>query len=65
MRFKRQGGQVIIEYILLMVIVVGIAAAILKGVIHRDKSEAGFLIQAWSDLVQTIGNDCVDNCDGQ
>lgn len=62
MRSKRQSGQVIIEYILLMVVVVGIAAMIVKGVIHRDKSDAGFLIQAWSDLVITIGKDCVDNC---
>lgn len=62
MKSKREGGQVIIEYILLMVIVVGIAAVIVKGVIHRGKDEPGFLIQAWSDMVKTIGEDCVDNC---
>lgn len=57
MRLKREGGQIIIEYILLMVIVVGIAAVIVRGVVHRDKSDPGFLIQAWNELVQTIGAD--------
>ncbi len=54
---KKQSGQVIIEYILLMVIVVGIAAIIVRGVVHRDESDPGFLIKAWNELVQTIGED--------
>lgn len=57
MRIKGQKGQVIVEYILLMIIVVGIAAVIVRGVVHRDKSDPGFLIKAWSELVQTIGED--------
>jgi hypothetical protein len=57
LKFKRESGQIIIEYILLMIVVVGIAAVIVKGVIKRDKSDPGFLIQAWSDLVKTIGDD--------
>ena len=57
MKSKSESGQIIIEYILLMVIVVGIAAVIVRGVVHRDKSDPGFLIQAWSELVQTIGED--------
>jgi hypothetical protein len=62
LKFKGQSGQIIIEYVLLMIVVVGIAAVIVKGVVSRDKSDPGFLIQAWSDLVQTIGKDCVDTC---
>jgi hypothetical protein len=63
LKLKSQSGQIIIEYILLMIVVVGIAAVIVKGVVSRDKSDPGFLIQAWSELVKTIGSDCVDNCD--
>jgi hypothetical protein len=40
-----------------MIVVVGIAAVIVRGVVHRDKSDPGFLIQAWNELVQTIGED--------
>lgn len=57
MKSKSESGQIIIEYILLMVVVVGIAAIIVRGVVHRDKSDPGFLIQAWNELVQTIGQD--------
>ncbi len=63
MKLKNNRGQVIIEYILLMIIVVGIAAVIISGVVSRDESEPGFLIKAWNELVITIGNDCVDNCE--
>lgn len=63
MRIKNNRGQVIIEYVLLLIIVVSIAAIIIKGVVSRDPSEAGFLIKAWNELVETIGNDCVDSCD--
>lgn len=62
MKQTGQSGQIIIEYILLMVVVVAIAAIIVKGVVSRDESDPGFLIQAWSDLVKTIGEDCVDDC---
>lgn len=57
MKSKHDSGQVIVEYILLMIVVVGIAAVILRGVVHRDKNEPGFLIKAWNELVQTIGED--------
>lgn len=63
MRIKNNRGQVIIEYVLLLIIVVSIAAIIISGVVSRDESEPGFLIKAWNELVITIGNDCVDNCD--
>jgi len=54
---NRQRGQIIVEYILLLVIVVGLAALIVRGVVHRDKDEPGFLIKAWNNMIQTIGAD--------
>ncbi len=57
MTLNKQSGQIIVEYVLLLVVIVGIAALIVKGVASRNQDEPGFLIQAWDNLIQTIGND--------
>lgn len=50
-------GQVIIEYVLLMVVALGLAAIIMKSVINRDPSNPGFLMKKWQTLVEQIGAD--------
>ncbi len=55
-----QSGQIIVEYVLLLLVVVAIAAAIVKTVASRDPSDPGFLIDAWDRMLNTIGNDLSD-----
>jgi hypothetical protein len=54
---NKSSGQIIVEYVLLLVVVVGVAALIVHGVASRSKDDPGFLIQAWDNMIKTIGSD--------
>ncbi|HND86092.1 MAG TPA: hypothetical protein PLU50_09805 [Pseudobdellovibrionaceae bacterium] len=56
-------GQVIVEYILLMVIVVAIASFLISTVVSRNPDQQGFLIKKWDEMIQAIGKDVPDKCD--
>lgn len=53
-------GQVIVEYVLLMVIAVAVAALITKELVQRDPENPGILIQKWDDMLKEIGQDLPD-----
>ncbi len=57
--FKNQQGQIVVEYLLLMVVVVSIAAVITKTFVARsdNPSEQGMVIKGWNKMIQFIGND--------
>lgn len=57
MRYRQQQGQIIIEYILLLVVIVGLGAFILRAMVSRDEENPGFLIEQWSDVIKQIGED--------
>ena len=63
---KNQSGQILIEYILLLLITVSIAMILTKGLIgRRDSAESsGVLIKSWHKIITAIGNDLPD-CTGQ
>ena len=54
---RSQSGQILIEYILLMVVTLGLALLIIKMVVQRDPDNPGFLIQRWQGMVKQIGLD--------
>lgn len=56
-RRHREGGQVIIEYILLMVVALGLATLIMKSVVSRDPGESGFLMRRWQAMLEQIAKD--------
>ena len=58
---QRQGGQIIIEYVLLLAIAVGIALLMTRTLIGRDQGNEGFIIRAWQTLVTQIGKDPADD----
>lgn len=58
MRNKR--GQVIVEYLLIMVLMVAIAAALTKRLVGRSESDQGVIVRAWSRIITAIGNDLPD-----
>ncbi len=57
--FRKKQGQVVIEYILLLVVVVTVAMAMLALVRVGDPTtnDGGSLIQYWKKVIQAIGND--------
>lgn len=60
MRNKR--GQVIVEYLLIMVLMVAIAATLTKKLVGRgdDDSSQGVIVKSWSRMIKVIGNDLPD-----
>lgn len=55
-----QRGQIVFEFILLMVISITIATMVSKKMVSRDPGDPGFLTGAWARMSQAIGSDIVD-----
>jgi uncharacterized protein (UPF0333 family) len=58
---KSQRGQVVVEYVLLLVASVTLALAITKLMVGRDPGNPGFVISAWNAIVEEIGADKADD----
>jgi hypothetical protein len=58
---QKQAGQIVVEYILLLVVAVSIAILITRTMIGRDDGNEGFVIQAWQSLIEQIGADKPDD----
>lgn len=50
----------VIEYVLLLVIGVGVAALITSTMVSRNPETPGFLIVKWTEIIQVIGEDYPD-----
>jgi hypothetical protein len=53
-------GQVVVEYVLLMVIAVAIAAMLSKELVSRSEDNPGILVQKWHDILTVVGDDVPD-----
>ena len=54
-------GQILIEYMLLMVIAVGIATFLTKAFIGRgEDTKRGMIIKQWDKIITILGNDLPD-----
>lgn len=58
-RHKKQNGQIVIEYILLLVLGVSLAMLIVTAMVGRS-SNPGFVITAWNQVLKQIGADLPD-----
>lgn len=56
-----QGGQIVFEYVLLLVIGVTIAMLITSKMASRNPDRPGFLVQKWFDIIKVIGDDDADD----
>jgi hypothetical protein len=54
-------GQVVVEYVLLLIASVTIAMLITKLMVGRDPGNPGFVISAWQAIVDEIGADKADD----
>lgn len=59
-RLRRDRGQILIEYVLLLILVVTLATLITKLVVSRAPGEEGFIIKSWQRMLEAIGNDIMD-----
>jgi hypothetical protein len=60
-RRRRQSGQIVVEYVLLLIVAVGLAALITKTLVGSDPSNPGFVMSAWNALITQIGADHADS----
>jgi uncharacterized protein (UPF0333 family) len=58
---RAQGGQIVLEYVLLLVIGVTIAMLITSTMVSRDANSPGFLIKKWYEMIKAIGDDPTDD----
>jgi hypothetical protein len=56
-----QSGQIVVEYVLLLVIAVIVAALITKTMISPNPDNPGFVLTAWKNVVEAIGADKPDD----
>lgn len=59
--WARQSGQIVVEYVLLLVIGVSIAMIITSTMVSRNPDSPGFLVKKWIDIIRTIGADTSDD----
>jgi uncharacterized protein (UPF0333 family) len=62
---RNQRGQIVVEYVLLLVVGVGIATLITSQMVSRDSNSPGFLISEWVGIINTIGADTADDLSSQ
>lgn len=56
-----QRGQIVVEYVLLLVIGVGVAALITTTMVSRSPDNPGFLVKKWFEIIKFIGEDTSDD----
>jgi hypothetical protein len=58
---RSESGQVVVEYVLLLVASVVLAMLITRLMVGRDPGNPGFVISAWNSIVEEIGADKADD----
>jgi hypothetical protein len=54
-------GQIVVEYVLLLVVGVAVATLITSTMVSRNPDSPGFMIKKWLDILQAIGKDTSDD----
>lgn len=54
-------GQIVVEYILLLIVAVTIALLITNTMVSRSPNNTGFLILKWRQIIDLIGQDTADD----
>ena len=58
---RKNSGQVVVEYTLLLGVGVLIAFLITTTLVSRDPNSPGFLIVKWANIIEVIGVDPIDD----
>ena len=57
---KRTHGQIVVEYVLLLVVGVSVAILITTTMVSRNPESPGFLVRKWLSMIRLVGSDNVD-----
>lgn len=58
---KRESGQIVVEYVLLLVVAVSLATLITRTMISQSQGQTGFVITFWQQILDQIGSDKADD----
>lgn len=53
-------GQIVVEYVLLLVLAVGLSALLVSQLVSRNSDEPGVLVAKWHAIMKAVGNDLPD-----
>ena len=56
----QEKGQLVVEYVLLLFIVVFISGLLSKGLVGRRDGSSGVIINKWGQILETVGQDLGD-----
>jgi hypothetical protein len=54
---KNQSGQVVLEYVLILIVAASIAALLTKGLVSREGDNPGVIMSKWNEILKMIGQD--------
>ena len=57
---REEKGQLILEYILLLFIVVTIATILSRGLVGRTEGSTGVVVSKWNQILEMVGEDLGD-----
>jgi len=60
-QLRSSRGQIVVEYVLLLIISVSIAMLITSFMVSRNAETPGFLIRTWRVMLDTMGADPADD----
>ena len=58
---QSQKGQIVVEYVLLLMVAVGVAALLTRTMVSRNQDSQGFLITKWVQINLQIAQDPSDD----
>ncbi len=58
---NRASGQIVVEYVLLLIVAVGISMVLISTLVSRNPDSPGFLILRWDQIIRFIGSDNADD----
>ncbi|WP_413294730.1 hypothetical protein ACLSU7_06410 [Bdellovibrio sp. HCB185ZH] len=54
-------GQIVVEYVLLLVIATGVAALLVSQLVSRNTDKPGVLTAQWQLILNAVGSDVPDS----
>lgn len=57
---RQNRGQLLVEYVLLIFVVVVIASLLTKSLVGRGEGATGLIIDKWSQMIEMVGADLGD-----
>lgn len=61
LNMRNQRGQIVLEYVLLLVVAVAMAALLTTTLVSRNPESTGMIVLKWYQIIQTIGADPADD----